>query len=216
MNRRTVAGLALMASIVLHIASSFFWPAGSEGSAGTQLAAAAAHPGAMAAAALADVLSWVLMVPAFVALWQEVRGRGATLVGLGAWGGVLGVLGSVGGGVLNLVTIDLGRTPGGLAAFQAIKDDGLLAAVVVLPILLGLVALVLLLAGAARAGLGGWWLPSAGGIAVVADQLTAEAQSPLVVSAAFLPMAAALVVVGVRLLSGRVTERAPATVPATV
>jgi hypothetical protein len=100
---------------------------------------------------------------------------------------------------MNLVTVALAPTSSGLPAFTTIKDDATIALVVVLPILLGLVALVVLLAGVARAGLAGWWLPVAGAASVVLDQVTAESGNALVLSAAFLPMAAALVTVGFRL-----------------
>lgn len=213
MNRRTVAGVCLIAAPLVHLASCFFWPAGSEGSAAQQVATAAAHPGAIAAAALADAASWVLLLPALVVLWQEVRtGRGATLVSIGVWGTVLGVLGYVGGTVLTLVTVDLGRSAGGAAVYEALKHDGTITAVVVLPILLGTVALVVLLAGAARAGLGGWWLPVAGAVSVVADQLTAEVENPFVLVVSFLPIAVALGYVGQRVLvdAARRTAAAPA------
>jgi hypothetical protein len=215
MNRRTVAGVCLIASPVLHLASSFLWPAGSEGSAATQLVSAAAHPGAMAAATLTETAGWVLLLPALAVLWEELRGRGRALVGVGVWGAVVGVLGFMVSGVLNLVTVDLGRSAGGLAAYTAIRHDGFVVGTVVLPIMLGLVALVVLLAGVARAGLGGWWLPVAGAVAVVADQVVSDSANPLVVSASFLPMAVALAAVGARLLGARaVPVTASAPVPA--
>ena len=93
MNRRTVAGVCLVVSPVLHLVSSFLWPAGSEGSDAAQLAAAGAHPGAMAAASLTETLGWVLLLPALVVLWSELRDRGRVAVGIGVWGAVLGVLG---------------------------------------------------------------------------------------------------------------------------
>ena len=199
MNRRTVAAACLVAAPVLHLASYFLWPAGTEGSDATQLATAAAHPGAMTAAALVEALGWVLLLPALAVLWETFRARGSVLVTIGVWGAVLGVLGFVSSSVLNLVTVALARATSGLPAFTAIKGDGAIALVVVLPILLGLLALVVLLAGLARAGLAGWWLPAAGAVAVVLDQVTAESGNALVLSAAFLPMAAALIVVAVRL-----------------
>ena len=215
MNRRTVAGVCLIASPVLHLATSFLWPAGSEGSAATQLASAAAHPGAMAAATLTETVGWVLLLPALAVFWEELRGRGRVLVGIGVWGAVVGVLGFMVSGVLNLVTVDLGRSAGGVGAYDAIRHDGFVFASVVLPIMLGLVALVVLLAGVARARLAGWWLPVAGGVSVVADQVTSDAADPLVVSAAFLPMAVALAAVGVRLLGSRaVPAAAPVPAPA--
>ena len=192
MNRRAVAAACLVASPVLHLVSYFLWPAGTEGSDAVQVATAAAHPGAMTAAALVEALGWVLLLPALAVLWNEVRGRGSVLVTIGVWGSVLGVLGFVSSSVLNLVTVALAGTPSGLASLTAMKESGTIALVVVLPILLGLVALVVLLAGLARAGLAGWWLPVAGAVSVVLDQVTSESGNALVLSAAFLPMAVAL------------------------
>lgn len=206
MNRRTVAGACLVASPVLHLVSYFLWPAGSEGSDATQLAAAAAHPGAMAAASLTETVGWVLLLPALVVLWDELRGSGRVAVGIGVWGAVLGVLGFTASGVLNEVTVDLARTTSGTRAFTAIRHDGLLGATVVAPILLGLVAVVVLLVGVARAGLGGWWLPVAGGVSLVADQVLSDSSSGALLALAFLPMGVALGVVGWRLLTG---ARAP-------
>jgi hypothetical protein len=213
MNRRTVAGLCLIASPVLHVVSQFLWPAGSEGSAATQLATAAAHPGAMSLATLIETLGWVLLLPALAVLWSEVRGRGGVLVGIGVWGGVLGILGFAVSGVLNLVTIDLGTTSGGVAAYDAIRHDGRMLLSVLLPIMLGLLSLVVLFAGTARAGLGQWWMPAAALVAVVGDQVVSDSENPLVVSGAFLPMAAALIVLGVRLVSRPVAAPVAAGTP---
>ena len=213
MNRRTVAGSFLIASPALHLASYFLWPAGSEGAAATQLHAAAAHPGAMAAASLTETVGWLLLLPAVVVLWGEVRGRGSALVGVGAWGAILGVLGFAVSGVLNLVTVDLARSAGGIGAFTAIRHDGLIVGSVVLPIMLGLLSLVVLLAGAARAGLGGWWLPAAGAVSVVADQLTSDSGNAPLLAATALPMAVALAAVGFR-LTGRARQPEPLSTPA--
>jgi hypothetical protein len=198
-NRRAVAAACLLASPVLHLVSYFLWPAGTEGSDAVQLATAAAHPGAMTAAALVEAVGWVLLLPALAVLWQEFRGRGSTLVTFGVWGAVLGVLGFVSSSVMNLVTVALSGTSHAAESFAAIKHSGPIALAIVLPILLGLVALVVLLAGLARAGVAGWWLPVAGAVSVVLDQVTSESANALVLAAAFLPMAAALAVVGARL-----------------
>jgi hypothetical protein len=199
MNRRAVATVCLVASPVLHLASYFLWPAGTEGSDATQLATAAAHPGAMTTAALVEALGWVLLLPALAVLWSEFRGRGSRLVTIGVWGSVLGVLGFVSSSVLNLVTVALAGTSHAAESFAALKHSGAIALTVVLPIVLGLVALVVLLAGLSRAGVAGWWLPVAGAVSVVLDQVTSDSGNALVLSAAFLPMAVALVAVGVRL-----------------
>jgi hypothetical protein len=214
MNRRTVAAACLVASPVLHLGSYFLWPAGSEGSAAAQLAAAGAHPSAMASAALVETIGWLLLLPALVVLWGEIRGRGAALVGSGGWLAVLGVVGFAIAGALNLVTVDLAGTPGGAATYEAIRHDGRLVAAVIFPIMVGLVGLVVLLAGLARARVGGWWLPIAGAVSVVLDQVTSESGNPVILSAAFLPMAVALVTVGLRLTaragSGETAPMSPA------
>lgn len=212
MNRRAVATVCLVGSPVLHLASYFLWPAGSEGSDATQLAAAAAHPGAMTAAALVEALGWVLLLPALALLWNEFRGRGSTLVTVGVWGSVLGVLGFVSSSVMNLVTVALAGTPHAAESFAALKHSGAIALTVVLPILLGLLALVVLLAGLSRAGVAGWWLPVAGAVSVVLDQVTSESGNALVLSAAFLPMAVALATVGFR-LAAQAERRDPAPTP---
>lgn len=201
MNRRAVAAACLVASPVLHLVSYFLWPAGTEGSDAVQLATAAAHPGAMTAAALVETLGWVLLLPALAVLWSEYRGRGSTLVTIGVWGSVLGVLGFVSSSVMNLVTVAVAGTSHAAESFAAIKHSGAIALTVVLPILLGLVALVVLLAGLSRAGVAGWWLPVAGAVSVVLDQVTSESANALVLAAAFLPMAVALGAVGFRLAS---------------
>src|SRR6476660_1336050 len=103
---------------------------------------------------------------------------------------------------MNLVTVAVAGTSHAAESFAAIKHSGAIALVVVLPILLGLVALVVLLAGLSRACLAGWWLPVAGAVSVVLDQVTSESGDALVLAADFLPMAVALATVGVRLAAG--------------
>jgi hypothetical protein len=152
-----------------------------------------------------------VLLPALAVLWSEVRGRGSVLVTIGVWGSVLGVLGFVSSALLNLLTVALAGTSSGIESFTAVKDSGTIALVVVLPILLGLVALVVLFAGLARAGLAGWWLSVAGGVSVVLDQVTSESGNAIVLAAAFLPMAIALTTVGVRLAT-RPAADAPAPV----
>jgi hypothetical protein len=126
-NRRAVATACLIASPVLHLVSYFLWPAGTEGSDAVQLATAAAQPSAMTAAALVEALGWVLLLPALAVLWHEFRGRGSTLVTIGVWGSVLGVLGFVSSSVMNLVTVALAGTAHAAGSFAAMKHSGTIA-----------------------------------------------------------------------------------------
>lgn len=199
MNRRTVAAACLFVAPVLHAVSYTLWPAGSEGSHAAQLAAAAAHPGAWTAATLTEAVGWLLLLPALAVLWFAIRGRGARLVTVGVWGAVLGTFGFYAGTVLNLVTIDIARLTHGAQVYDALRHDGHLALIAVLPLMLGLLSWVVLLAGIARAGWAGWWLPALGAVAVVASEMLGDVQGPVLLIAAFAPMAAAWFVVGVRL-----------------
>src|SRR3954464_13367647 len=105
MNRRTTAAACLAASPLLVTASHFLWPAHSEGTHAQQLAAAGAHSAAWATATMLETLGWVLLVPAFVVIWQAVTGRGQRLTAIGASCGVAGMFGYYGAGVMNLATI---------------------------------------------------------------------------------------------------------------
>lgn len=210
MNRRLVAAACLFVAPVLHAVSYLLWPAGSEGSDAAQLAGAAAHPGEWTAATLTEAVGWLLLLPALAVLWSEIRGRGARLVTVGVWGAVLGTFGFYAGTVLNVVTIDIGRLDSGAQVYAALRGDGRLALIAVLPLMLGLLSWVVLLAGIARAGWAGWWLPGLGAVAVVASEMLGDLQGLLLV-AAFAPMAAAWIVVGVRLAArGQAAVRATA------
>jgi len=198
MNRRIVAASCLFVAPVLHAVSYLLWPAGSEGSDAAQLAGAAGHPGAWTAATVTEAVGWLLLLPALAVLWSEIRGRGARLVTVGVWGAVLGTFGFYAGTVLNLATIDIARLDRATQVYDALRSDGRLALVAVLPLMLGLLSWVVLLAGIARAGWAGWWLPALGVVAVVASEMLGDLQGVLLV-VAFAPMAAAWIVVGARL-----------------
>ena len=212
MNRRTVAGVCLIAAPLAHLASCFFWPAGSEGRPPSRSPPLPRTPARSPRPPWRMPSAGCCCCRRSSCCGRRSAAAGATLVSIGVWGTVLGVFGYVSGAVLTLVTVDLGRSAAGAAVYEAIKHDGTVTAVVVLPILLGLLSLVLLLAGVARAGLGGWWLPVAGAVSVVADQLTAEVENPFVLAAGFLPMAVALGYLGRQLLLGAApaTARVPA------
>lgn len=208
MNRHTMAGLALALSPVLVAASHFIWPAHSEGTDRQQLVAAGAHPHAWLAATVVETLGWLLLVPAAIELWQAVRDRGRTLVAIGAWLTILGVFGYFGAGLMNLVTIDLGRrhNPAAMAALMSsFKHDSALFWMLVAPLLVGTAALVVLFAGLARARLLGWWAPGAVFASVACSQLLSSSDNALLLAAALGPLIVAAGAAGRALTSGTST-----------
>ena len=214
MNRRTAAAVCLVASGLLHALSYFCWPTNSEGSHAEQLAAAGAHSGAWAAATWIETVGWLLLAPALVVIWEQVRDRGRRLTAVGVWGSMLGVAGFVGAGVMNIVTIRLGRysdQSAALAVFDALHKDGGLFLFVVAPIMLGTLALVLVMVGLTRAGWVGWWAPVAAFVGVAASQSLSESANPVLLTLAFAPMVATWVVAARRLV-----DLAPSAEPASV
>jgi hypothetical protein len=194
MNRRFTAAGCLAASPVLVSLSHFLWPAHSESSDREQIAAAGAHSAAWAAATLVETIGWLLLVPAFVIAWGEVRGRGRTLTTAGVWLSVAGVFGYYGAGTMNLITIELGRQHHDVAMaglMHAFKHDAGLFWLLVAPLLIGTVAFAVAFAGFARAGLIGWWAPIAAFAALVASQLLSGSDNAVLLAAAYLPMTAA-------------------------
>jgi hypothetical protein len=194
MSRRTIAGACLLAAPVLHAASYFLWPSGSEGTYAQQLTSARAHAGAWTAATWVETIGWLLLLPALVLVWHELRGRGRTLTAVGVWVSVLGVLGFFAAGVLNVVTIALARKADPAAALEALEalhgDSGLFL-MAVAPLLLGLLGFVTLAAGLARAGWVGWWAPVASLVAVVTSEALSESDNPVLLTLTFAPLAAA-------------------------
>jgi hypothetical protein len=199
MNRRRIAGLALAASPVLVAASHFLWPAHSEGTDREQIAAAGAHSSAWLGATVVETIGWLLLVPAFVEIWSAIRGRGRTLVGIGAWLSIAGVFGYFGAGIMNVVTIDLGRQHDpaiAVALMHSIKHDSAMFWLLVAPLMLGTLAFVVAFAGLARAGVVGWWAPVAVFVSLAVSQVLSESDNAFVLSVALVPMIAAAVVAG--------------------
>jgi hypothetical protein len=205
MNRRSGAGVCLAASAALHALSYFLWPKSSEGTHAEQLAAAGAHSAAWAAATWVETAGWLLLIPALAVMWNEVRGRGRTVTAAAVWLSILGVAGYVGAGVMNVVTIALGRYhdhQAALAVFDWLHKDTGLFLIVVAPIMLGTLALVLLMVGLARAGWVGWWAPVAAFVGLAATEALSSSANPLLLTAAFAPMGASWVAAGRHLLAG--------------
>lgn len=202
MNRRTTAAACLAASPLLVTASHFLWPAHSEGTHAQQLAAAGAHSGAWAAATVVETLGWVLLVPAFVVIWQLVESRGRGLTAVGVWLAVAGMFGYYGAGVMNLVTIVMGRQ-GDAARMVSLGDsfrhDSGLFLLVVAPLLLGTLALVAVFAGLARAGWVGWWAPAAAFVAIAASQVLSDSENAVLLALALAPLTVTCLVVAQRL-----------------
>ena len=202
MNRRTVAAACLAASPLLVSLSHFLWPAHSEGTDAEQIAAAGTHAAAWAAATIVETVGWVLLVPALFALWQEARARGRVLTGVGVWLAIAGIFGYYGAGLMNLVTIEVGRhqnNPSGVALVQAMKHDPALFWMLVAPLLLGTLAFALVFAGLARAGWIGWWAPAAVFVGLIASQALSASDNPLLLTAAFAPLTVTFVVAAARL-----------------
>src|SRR6478609_11197229 len=109
MNGRIAAAACLTASPLLVSLSHFLWPAHSEGTSREQLTSAGTHSGGWAAATLVETVGWMLLVPAFLIIWSEVRGRGRVLTSIGVWCSIAGLFGYYGAGVMNLITVELGR-----------------------------------------------------------------------------------------------------------
>jgi hypothetical protein len=211
MNRRLVAAGCLAASPVLVSASHFLWPAHSEGSKAQQIAAAGTHSTAWATATFVETVGWLLLLPALVVLWQCVTGRGRRLTASGVWVSIAGLFGYYGAGVMNLVTIEMGRRhdPAAMIAFtQALKHDNSLFLLVVAPLLLGTLALVVVFAGLARAGWVGWWVPVAAFLAIAASQALSSSENGPALVAAYLPMTIACIVTASRLAGLRTTSTA--------
>jgi len=217
MNRRVVAASCLAASPVLVSASHFLWPAHSEGTNTQQIAAAGAHSTAWAAATLVETIGWLLLVPALVVLWQGVAGRGRRLTTIGVWVSIAGLFGYYGAGVMNLVTIEMGRRhdPAVMTAFsQSLKHDNSLFLLIVAPLLLGTLALVVVFAGLARAGWVGWWVPLAAFLGIAASQALSSSENAPALVAAYLPMTIACIVTALRLAERRTATAATTGKPA--
>jgi len=212
MNRRTSAAVCLAASPLLVTLSHYLWPAHSEGTQTQQIHAAGAHPDAWTAATVVETVGWLLLLPALIAFWGHVRGRARVLIMVGVGLSVAGVFGYFGAGIMNLVTIDLGRRhrDAEMASLvHALKHDSALFWLLVAPLLLGTLALVLVFAGLSHAGWIGWWAPIGVLIALVASQALSGSENALLLTAAFAPMTAACLATA-RRLAAEATDSTPA------
>jgi hypothetical protein len=197
-----MGAVCLAASPVLVSLSHLLWPAHSEGSTSEQIRAAGAHSTAWAAATFVETIGWLLLVPAIVVLLQSVTGRGRRTTAIGGWVAIAGLFGYYGAGVMNIVTIEMGRRPdpGAMASFaQALKHDNDLFLLIVAPLLLGTLAFIVVFAGLARAGWFGWWVPAAAFVGIGASQALSESENALALIAAYLPMTVACIVAATRL-----------------
>jgi hypothetical protein len=197
MNRRTTAAICLGAAPILITASHFLWPAHSEGTDAQQIAAAGAHAGAWAAATVVETLGWVVFVPALIGLWSAVSGRGRRMTTIGVWLSIAGMFGYYGAGIMNVVSIELGRRhdPVATAALaHALKHNGTLFLLLVAPLLLGTLALILTFVGVARAKLVGWWAPVAVFVGIAASQVLSSSENAILLALAFAPVTAACLV----------------------
>jgi hypothetical protein len=125
------------------------------------------------------------------------------------------MFGYFGAGLMNLVTIDLGRRhdPAAMAALmRSIKHDSAMFWMLVAPLLLGTAALVAVFAGLARARIVGWWAPGAALASIAASQVLSSSDNAVALAAAFVPLIVACVVTGAvlaRVPSTRTSVAAP-------
>lgn len=168
--RRTACALALPAFPAALLAGTLVSPTDSNDNA-KQLAAAATHGGTWQAAALLELLAAALLAAAVAGVVTAVRERGR---GLATAGGVLGVLGTLGMTLIGARHLFVYGLAGGdhAAGLQALDrmDNG--AGAIALPLMFAApLALILLTAAAARAGLVPRWLIVAAIAFFVSDML---------------------------------------------
>src|SRR4051794_9113388 len=169
-NRRALAGYALIAAPVFKLASVLVWP--TQGKAAVELRSAAAHPAAWTAATFLWLAFVACIGAGTLGLAQLVRsGRGARLVQGGSGMVLLAMLAWGGAGALALQEIVLAREPnrGAMLALDADMRHSSGLFVYVLLIMLGELALVAVFAGLRRARLVPLWQPLAMVGAIVLD-----------------------------------------------
>ena len=156
MNRRTAAAGCQIAAPLVFLAATAVYPPGSDAA-----AMAAAHPSRWAVAVLLEAASGVLAVPGAVGVAAALRDRGRTLGLLGAAGAVLSLVFLAAAVPVNLVAVALARTVPAAGATRVLAELHALPALQVLLgcYFLGTLGGLLLLAGAARGRLVGWWVP---------------------------------------------------------
>ena len=155
--RRTVSALALPAIPLTLLIGLLISPTDSTRNA-TQLRVAAAHPGQWQAAALLELLAAALLPLAVAGIVRPIHGRGTALAHLGAVLGGLGTLGLAGVGFRHLYIYGLTATHQSTALAVLDRHDNH-AGAVALPLLIAAsLALIVLSAAAARAGLASHWV----------------------------------------------------------
>ncbi|MEU4424517.1 hypothetical protein AB0F81_28185 [Actinoplanes sp. NPDC024001] len=214
--RRFLAGLALLAGVLVEVAGWATVPPQADLESATYLAALGGDPGRAQLSAILLGFGWALLALGVAGSLSLLRGpRGAVLAMAGAVPAALGMIAVSGQVYSDFYKIALHR---GLPVADAVRifesADGLggTAAWVVTGFLL-FPALLVMLIGFARAGVLGWWAPALYAVATVGFFLTPPVGwiPTTVLAVMFVP----LVVLGVRACTratGRVVaaETAPA------
>lgn len=168
--RRYTAGVALALFPALLVVQAPIDPAVG-GTGEVMYTAATEHRAALTLSAALLFISGVLMVPAVMAILRQARDRGGALANIGAVLGVLGGLGHVAIAMFYLFALAL---PGGdraqMESYVERVNASPAVGAVAFPLILCFGLGVLVLAWAAwRAGLVGWWGPTAVTAAVVVE-----------------------------------------------
>jgi len=90
--RRTLGGLCLIVAPLLHFATEHLIGVGNNRTASDWLATATQHHDGLVEATYLDILSGILLIPAFFAILHVVRGRGVILAHIGVALALVGVV----------------------------------------------------------------------------------------------------------------------------
>ena len=90
--RRTLGGLCLIVAPLLHFATEHLIGVGNNRTASDWLATATQHHDGLVEATYLDILSGILLIPAFLAILHVVRGRGVILAHIGVALALVGVV----------------------------------------------------------------------------------------------------------------------------
>lgn len=176
--RQKACALALPAFPLALLVGTLITPTDSTENA-AQLRAAVLHGGRWQAAALIELLAAAILPLAVAGVVGAVRHRGARLATVGAAFGVLGTLGMASIGFRHLFIYGLANTDQASALHVLDRVDSHAGAIALPLIFAGPLALILLAAAAARAGLAPRWVTIGALAFFVSDMLPIPASEEI-------------------------------------